>query len=154
TSSQAELVSMLTTAGSGINFLADDGTYKPIEIDPPDLTPFIKSVNGQTPDEDGAVTITTDLIDASTSASKFVSQAEKALIALLPNGGSASAFLAGDGTYKTITPPDLSPFIKSINGKTPDVEGAIALTPDDLSDATTENKFVTAAQKALIDLIK
>jgi hypothetical protein len=78
--------------------LSDHATYKRKVSDVLALKSI--SVNGKT---GNTITINADDISDSVTTKKFVSTAEKAKINVIKTDQGGNAFLAGDGTYKTIT---------------------------------------------------
>lgn len=88
---------------------------------------------------DAASLPTASQISDSTAVGRSVLTASDASAARAAIGAGTSNF---DGTYSSLTGQPTIP-VTSVNTKT----GAVVISPDDLSDASTTNKFVTAAEK-------
>ena len=89
---------------------------------PEDAAGAVDSVNGQT----GAVSLdTADLTDVDTTA---------------PTDGQVLRYVSASSKYVPTTLSSTAP-VDSVNGQT----GAVVLDADDISDATTTNKYTTAA---------
>jgi len=115
----------------------------------------VRTVNTLAPDGDGNVNLTPDNISDVVSSKKFISAELLALVAILVNNGDGTLFLANDGTYKA--PPSGggggTGTVNSVNTQTPDGSGNVTLTTENISDATSDKKFIDSATLALVSII-
>ena len=147
THSNKTLLDTLTSGGAGDQFLANDGTYKTVG----QASAPVDSVNGAT----GAVVLDAGdinevtnrnwLTDTERSAinqntSDRHSHSNKTLLDLLTDSGSASQFLAANGTYRTPNYP-----VTSVNGTT----GVVTLTAANINESTGRNWLTDIERSAI-----
>jgi len=152
-------VAVIDKLGDGTTFLANDGTYKPIEID---KSASIDDVNISLGTTYSSQKIEDELSDRAlathshseyeNAAAKAHDHANKLLIDLITDGGDGTTFLASDGTYKT--PPVVSSGAV-IDDVTPSIESTYSssMIDEKLGQKAESDQLHTHVNKIIIDSI-